>query len=39
MGLARGLAHARRHRLAALFVQRTAEGFEERLSDELAAML
>jgi FAD:protein FMN transferase len=39
MGLARGLAHARRHRLAALFVQRTAEGFEERLSDALAAML
>lgn len=39
MGLERGLEHARRHRLAALFVQRTAEGFEEHLSNELAAML
>ncbi|WP_280154486.1 FAD:protein FMN transferase [Piscinibacter sp. XHJ-5] len=39
MGLGEGLAHARRHRLAALFVQRTAGGFEEHLSDALAELL
>jgi FAD:protein FMN transferase len=39
MGVEQGLAHARRHRLAALFVQRTVAGFEEHMSDELAALL
>jgi thiamine biosynthesis lipoprotein len=39
MGLEQGLAHARRHRLAALFVQRSGDALEEHMSDAFAALL
>ena len=39
MGLEQGLAHARRHRIAALFVQRNGAGLEEHMSEAFAALL
>lgn len=39
MGVPRGLEHATRHDLAALFLIRTATGFEEHISPALAAMM
>ncbi len=39
LGVRRGLEHATRHDLAALFVTRTAAGFEEHVSPALAAMM
>ncbi|MBI3727134.1 MAG: FAD:protein FMN transferase [Burkholderiales bacterium] len=39
LGCAAGLEHADQHQIAALFLQRTATGFEEKMSKALSAML
>ena len=39
LGCAAGLEYANQHQIAALFLQRTAAGFEEKMSKALSAML